>query len=104
MQKKLYRSETDKMLGGVCGGIGEYFEIDPTIVRLLFVLITLSGGAGIFAYLILWIVVPTQSSVLMSSDEVIDQNTKEVKEKVKKTVEGIKTEVSSDTKSEEKKD
>jgi phage shock protein C len=46
------------MIGGVCGGLGEYFGIDPTIVRVLWVAVTLLGGAGIIAYLILWIIMP----------------------------------------------
>ncbi len=102
MQKKLYRSETNRMLGGVCGGLGEYFDIDPTFIRLLFVIITFSGGAGVLAYLILWIVVPSESSINLTSDEVFEKNTQEVKEKVSKTVNGLKTEVSSDTKSKKK--
>lgn len=48
------------MLGGVCGGIAEYFDIDPTLIRLAFVLIVFAGGAGILAYLIMWIVVPAE--------------------------------------------
>jgi phage shock protein C len=57
--RKLYRSRSERMIGGVCGGIGEYFGIDPTLVRLLFVVATLFGGpAGPVAYLIFLIVVP----------------------------------------------
>jgi phage shock protein C len=56
--KRLYRSRKERMIAGVCGGIGEYFGIDPTIVRLLFVLGTIMGGHGLLAYLILMIVVP----------------------------------------------
>ena len=56
--KKLYLSDTDKKLGGVCGGLGEYFEKDPTLFRLLFVLVTLCWGAGILLYLIMWLVIP----------------------------------------------
>ncbi len=57
--RKLYRSRTERMIGGVCGGIGEYFGIDPTLVRLLFVVATLFGGpAGPVAYLIFLVVVP----------------------------------------------
>lgn len=57
--KRLYRSQSEKMLNGVCGGLGEYFGIDPTIVRLIFVAITLSTGPGmLLAYLVLAIVVP----------------------------------------------
>ena len=57
--RKLNRSRSERMIGGVCGGIGEYFGIDPTLVRLLFVVATLFGGpAGPVAYLIFLIVVP----------------------------------------------
>ena len=56
--KKLYRSRTDRKLAGVCGGIGEYFEIDPVLIRLLWIVFTLAAGGGILAYLIAWLVVP----------------------------------------------
>lgn len=55
--KKLYRSGKDRILGGVCGGIGEYFDIDPTLVRLFFILLGLNG-MGVFVYLIAWLVIP----------------------------------------------
>lgn len=58
MQPRLARSHTDKMLAGVCGGLGEYFNIDPVIVRLIFVLVTMTSGLGIPIYLVLWIVMP----------------------------------------------
>jgi len=58
MAKKLYRSTTDKMLGGVAGGLADYFDIDSTLVRVLFIVIVFLGGGGIIAYIILWIVVP----------------------------------------------
>lgn len=60
MAKRLFRSNKSRMLGGVCGGIGEYFDVDPTIIRLAAVLFALTGGAGILAYLIAWIIVPDQ--------------------------------------------
>ena len=56
--KKLYRSDTNKVLAGVCGGIGEYLNIDPVIVRVLFILFTFGGGSGLFLYLILMLVIP----------------------------------------------
>ncbi len=56
--KKLYRSKKDRMLAGVCGGIGEYLNVDPTIVRLLWVAFSLMGGAGILLYIIMAIIVP----------------------------------------------
>lgn len=58
--KRLYRSSNHKMIAGVCGGIGEYFNIDPTLVRVGFVLLALPGGLpGLIPYLILWVIVPT---------------------------------------------
>lgn len=56
--KKLYRSSTNSMLAGVCGGIGEYFNIDPTLVRLAWVLFSVLGGAGVWAYIIAAIIIP----------------------------------------------
>jgi phage shock protein C len=102
MEKKLYRSETDKMVGGVCGGFAQYFDIDPTLLRLLFVIFILWGGGGFLAYLICWIVIPTESSVKKTSEEVIKENSEEIKETVSKTAKGFKTEVKSDSKKEAK--
>ncbi|MCK4808938.1 MAG: PspC domain-containing protein [Candidatus Aenigmarchaeota archaeon] len=59
--KKLYRSKKDRMLAGVCGGIGEYFGIDSTLVRILWVLLTLGGGAGLILYIICAIVIPEKT-------------------------------------------
>jgi len=56
--KRLYRSGKDKILGGVCGGIAEYFKVDPVIIRLLWVLFGLGWGSGILAYIIAWIIIP----------------------------------------------
>lgn len=58
--RKLYRSRDDRMLSGVAAGLGEFLTLDPTIVRLLFVLSTLFGGAGLLIYLVMWIVVPEE--------------------------------------------
>lgn len=62
--KKLYRSCKDKILGGVAGGLGEYFEIDPTLIRLVFALAFLSGF-GFVAYLIAWIIIPLDPSCVV---------------------------------------
>ena len=56
--KRLYRSAKDKILGGVCGGVADYFNIDPTIVRILWILFSLIYGSGILAYIIAWIIIP----------------------------------------------
>ena len=58
MEKKLRKSSVNKKLCGVCGGIGEYFNLDPTVVRLLWILFSLAGGAGLLAYIIAAIVMP----------------------------------------------
>ena len=58
MKKRLYRSDTERMLAGVCGGIAEYFDVDPTIIRLAWVLFCLMGGSGILAYIICAIIIP----------------------------------------------
>ena len=58
MERRLYRSQRDRVLGGVCGGLGEYLGLDPTIIRLIFILLALLGGHGILLYLILWLVIP----------------------------------------------
>ncbi len=58
--KRLYRSRSNVMLGGVCAGLADYFNLDPTIMRLIFVLLALLGGHGVLVYLILWLVVPIQ--------------------------------------------
>jgi phage shock protein PspC (stress-responsive transcriptional regulator) len=60
---RLYRSENDKMLGGVCGGVAAYLKIDSSIIRIIFALLTLGFGTGILVYLILWIVLPPKSMV-----------------------------------------
>lgn len=56
--KRLYRSSTNYMLAGVCGGIAEYFNVDPTLVRLAWVLFSVVGGSGILAYIIASIIIP----------------------------------------------
>ncbi len=58
MAKRLYKSTKDRMIAGVCGGLAEYFDIDPVIVRIVFVVFALAGGPGLLAYIILWIIVP----------------------------------------------
>jgi len=57
--KRLYRSTTDRKIAGVCGGLAEYFKIDPTIIRVIFFILLLPGGfPGFIPYVILWLIVP----------------------------------------------
>jgi len=61
MTRKLYRSRTNSMIAGVCGGLAEYFKIDSSLVRVGAVLFAFAGGAGLAAYIVLWLVVPQKS-------------------------------------------
>ncbi|MCK5043429.1 PspC domain-containing protein [Candidatus Pacearchaeota archaeon] len=56
--KKLYRSKKNRIIGGVCGGIGEYLKIDPTIIRIIWAISIFGFGAGILVYLLAWIIIP----------------------------------------------
>ena len=58
MEKRLYKSNTNKMVDGVCGGIAEYFGIDPTLIRIGWILFCAAGGSGFLAYLIAAIIIP----------------------------------------------
>ena len=90
MKKKLYRSEKDSMIAGVCGGIAEYFNVDSTLVRLLTVLVVLLGGAGFVFYILAWIIIPKTPEQV--SDDQFDKK-EESKEKIKKGAEKIVEEV-----------
>ena len=60
---RLYRSKKERMLGGVCGGLGEFLDVDPTVIRLVWVVVTVfSMGIGIFAYLLAWIIIPEEDT------------------------------------------
>lgn len=58
MERRLYRSHKDKIIGGVAGGLGEYFDVDPVIIRIMFVAIAIAGGWGVLAYILCWIIIP----------------------------------------------
>ena len=65
--KRLTRSSIDKKIAGVCGGLAEYFDVDPTLIRVLWLLLVLCGGTGVLAYLILWIALPVAPARLSAS-------------------------------------
>lgn len=60
--RRLYRSQSQRMIGGVCGGLGDYLSVDPTIIRLLFVAAAIFGGHGLLLYLVLLLLVPVEPS------------------------------------------
>lgn len=72
MTRKLYRSYVDKKIGGVCGGLAEYFDIDPVLIRALFIITTISYGIGFIAYITLWIIVPEKPKPIFSHQENIN--------------------------------
>ncbi len=80
MEKRLYRSRSNRMICGVCGGLAEYFGIDPTIIRIIAILLVFAGGSGILAYIILAIVVPLENSPATEPRDVIKENVEEIKQ------------------------
>jgi len=80
MNKKLYRSRKEKMIGGVAGGLAEYFEIDPTLVRIIFIVSLFLGGSGILAYIILWIIVPEEPYAASANESQNNNENQDVKE------------------------
>ncbi|MEO6849224.1 MAG: PspC domain-containing protein, partial [Mucilaginibacter sp.] len=61
MEKKLYRDDQRKSIGGVCAGLADYFNVDVAVVRLIFVLMLILHGSGLLAYIVLWIVLPRKT-------------------------------------------
>lgn len=79
MEKRLYRSRSDRMVWGVCGGLAKYFSIDPVIVRIVFLLLIFLSGVGLLAYIILAIVVPLEESKAKDTRETVKENIEEIK-------------------------
>jgi phage shock protein C len=67
--KRLTRSRTERWLGGVCGGIGNYFNTDPSVIRVIFVLAALILGGGLLIYLILWLIIPLEPEMVGEIEE-----------------------------------
>jgi len=79
-KKKLYRSADDRWLAGVCGGIAEYFDVDSTLIRVLFILFGFAVGGGLLIYIILWIIMPNAPAEgemadfeIVEEDEAVDE-------------------------------
>lgn len=91
ISKSLYRSETNKILGGVAGGLGEYFNIDPNIIRIIFILLTIFSGSGILIYILLWILLPSKSKGAGFETGNIKENLSEMKQKAEKFAHDIRS-------------
>ena len=68
MEKKLYRSKTDKKIGGVCAGLANFLNIDPTIVRLIWALVGLCAGTGVLAYIVCALVIPEEPDRIIEAE------------------------------------
>lgn len=87
---RLYRSEKDRIVGGVAAGIGEYLKIDPVVFRIILIILGLQGG-GILLYLILWLIIPTKSKI-NGTEDTIRENVDEIKGKAKAFANDLKNE------------
>ena len=94
MTKRLYRSSTDVVLGGVCGGLGDYMGIDPVLIRLLFVFLAVVNGFGVLLYLILWIILPEKERIGESPEDVIRENIASLRDKAERLGDDIRATVS----------
>ncbi len=79
MEKRLYRSRDDRMIWGVCGGLAKYFGLDPTLVRIIAVILIFADGVGILAYIVMAIVVPLEDSKTKIPQDTIKENVEEIK-------------------------
>lgn len=84
-EKILLRSSKNRVIAGVCGGLGNFFKIDPTVIRIIFILITLFGGSGGLLYLILWLIIPSEKKDKEAQD-MIRENAKEIKEEAQEII------------------
>lgn len=84
--KRLYRSNNEKIIAGVCGGIADHFEIDPIWVRLVFVLLTLLNGVGLILYLVLWILVPKNPNEKQTENTAAENIADKLQNKFKKNM------------------
>lgn len=81
---RLYRSASEAMVGGVAAGLGNYFKIDPTLVRLAFIVLTfVTGGAFILVYLALWLLIPTAGSTATEPAKIVQENLNDLGAKVR---------------------
>jgi phage shock protein C len=83
MEKRLYRSRSDRMIAGVCGGLGEYLGVDPVWLRLFFVLLLFATGFGFWAYLILWIIVPEEGREPAAPGDTVQANVQEMADRAR---------------------
>jgi phage shock protein PspC (stress-responsive transcriptional regulator) len=77
--RKLYRSEDDQMIAGVCGGLASWLGVDSTVVRVLFLAATLVSGAGVLVYVAMWLLVPAQSRIETAGWDAVREGSEEIR-------------------------
>lgn len=87
--RRLYRSEEDRMLAGICGGLAEYLDVDPTVIRILFVVAGILGW-GAFLYLVMWLLVPARSKVGAEPREIAEDAVREARDSVERGAEEVR--------------
>jgi phage shock protein C len=87
----LSRSSSNAILGGVCGGLANFFNVDVSVIRLIFALLVVFGGSGILLYIILWVVLPSDKSTPGITEENIKMNAEEIKNKATELSERFKS-------------
>jgi len=98
--KKIYRSKDDCIIAGVCSGLAEYFQIDATLMRVIFVLLFIGGGAGILIYLLLWLIIPKEGGKEVKVDR--EKNIKEFAQDLGDKAQTVASEIRSEIKSTKK--
>jgi phage shock protein PspC (stress-responsive transcriptional regulator) len=89
MEKKLYRSKSDRMIAGVCGGLGEYLNVDPVWFRLFFVILLFATGFGFWAYLIMWIIMPEEGRVSGTTGDTVQANVQDIADRARDLGQGV---------------
>ncbi len=98
--KKLYRNQNESIFAGVCGGLADYFDIDATLVRIIFVILAIGGGSGILLYLILWLVIPSEGE--KNTDNRREENMKDFADDVGNKVKSVAKEINKGVKAEKR--
>jgi phage shock protein C len=89
-ERRLTRSQTNRMLGGVCGGLGEYLGIDATFVRLFFVLLAFGEGAGLLIYFLLWLILPVEGNQVEDLGNNVSRGAQEISERAREIGAGLR--------------
>ncbi|MCX6730619.1 MAG: PspC domain-containing protein [Candidatus Roizmanbacteria bacterium] len=91
-EKRLLRDSTSKILAGVASGIARYFDVDPNIIRLLFIVLAVCGGSGVLIYILLWLLLPSDTSKTVDGRDMFKENVQQMKEAVQEFAKEVKRE------------